>query len=150
MRFTSQRDYETILKINKEMINELLDTSVVLYKLNSEKSQTNSYGEASVKHWYTGVNVPCRIERQPPSPTQQLQTVDFSQECKFHFLRQELKDREIYPEKGDIVYFDNLYYEIHNTTEVELWAGRVEYKHSIVCEAHLTRKTNLQLDPPQV
>lgn len=144
------RDYETIIKINREMINTLLDTPVILYKINIDLTETNSYGEAKSKVWYTPVQVPCLIERQEPISTNNLQTVDIDQECSFMFLREELKIRQIYPEKGDIVYFDSQYYEIDTIAETNLWAGRVEHKYSIICSAHLTRTTTLQLDKPVI
>lgn len=150
MRFISPRDYQTILKVNTELINEILDTPAVIYKLNSVATQTNSYGESENKIWYTPISVPCRVSRQDNSSTTQLQTVDQEQTCSFYFLRNELEEREIYPEKGDFVLYDNLYYEIHNTKEVQLWGGRTEYKISIVCETHLSRKTTLQLEKPVI
>lgn len=148
MRFNSPRDYAAIVKINKELLNTVLDINVVLYKLNQKLSVTNSYGESVKKVWYTGVEVPALIERLDTGMTEEMQTVDVNQDITFAFLRQELQDRGIYPEMSDIVFYDNQLYEIHNTNEIQLWGGRVEYRHSIVCESHLTRSTNLQLDPP--
>jgi hypothetical protein len=149
-RFISPRDYNTVLKINRELVNEVLDTPVVLFKMNTQTTQTNSYGEATNKHWYTPVEVPCRIEWEQPRPTDSVQLIDIEKKGKFHFLREELKLRDIYPEKGDFVFIGNQYYEINNTIETQWWGGQVEYNHSIVCEVHLSRKTNLQLDPPNV
>ena len=73
---------------------------------------------------------------------------DFKQKSKFSFLRNMLWQKQIYPEAGDIIQYDAHYYEIHNTNEIQMWAGQEEYNHAIVCETHLTRKQNLQLDPP--
>jgi hypothetical protein len=149
-RFLSPNDYQTILHLNKELINDVLDTPVVLYKLNTQTTETNSYGEAKSKNWYVPVQVPCKIERMDQRPIQELQTVDVAQDCKFHFLRSELDERSIYPERGDIVLFNQQYYEVNNTIETQMWGGRVEFKHSVICEAQLTRKTNLQLELPNV
>lgn len=150
MRFTSKRDYETILKINKELMVDVIDVEVVVYKLNSEKTVTNSYGESTTKIWYVGVLVPCRIERGDQTTTNNMNTVDTEQESTFSFLRQILKEKEIYPEEGDIIEYDSQYYEIHNVNENQFWAGRFEYNLSVVCETHLTRKTNLQLEKPNI
>lgn len=150
MRFITPRDYQAILGLNRELINNIIDTPVILYKLHQSLSPTNSYGEAPVKTWYSGVDVPCRIKRQDKTTNEDMQTINVSQNCEFAFLREELKDKGIYPEHGDIVYFDRQYYEIHNVNEVQLWGGRVEYRHSIVCDAHLTMKTTLQLERPNI
>ena len=150
MRFYSDRDYQTFLRMNKEVVNQLVDTTVVLYKMKTDMTATNSYGEATKKVWYKGVQVPCLIDRDQQNPQSDMETINFEQTVKFAFLKDELRTRQIYPEAGDIVDFDGQYYEIDNTNENQLIAGRVEYNHSIVAECHLTRKTNLQLDKPPV
>lgn len=149
MRFVSPRDYATILKINQELINKIIDTPVVMFKIHQELTEINSYGESTKKTWYNGVEVPSRIKREPRSVDEDVQNINISQDCTFSFLREELIEREIYPELGDIVYFDSQYYEIHNVNEIQMWGGQVTYKHSIVCDAHLTRKSALQLEGPQ-
>jgi hypothetical protein len=150
MKFVSPRDYQLMLKINREAINDVVDTPVIVYKLHQQASVSNSYGETTKKTWYIGVQVPALIELQDTQSTENMQTVDVAQKANFNFLREELKLREIYPEMGDIIFYDSQYYEIHNVNEIQKIASRVEYNHSIVCETHLTRNTNLQLEPPTV
>lgn len=139
-----------MLKINKELINTIIDTPVVLYKMNQELTKTNSYGEATKKTWYIGVQVPCLINRDQANPNVDVQTVNFEQSSEFEFLRVELEARNVYPEIGDIIEFHDSYYEINNVNEIQLYAGRTEYNHSIVCQTHLTRNTNLQLERPSL
>jgi hypothetical protein len=148
MRFVSSRDLTTITKINQELINNVVDVNCIIYKLHPTLSKTNSYGESTRKSWLPGVQVPMLMDRQDTNPTEQLQTVDVSQDVKFGFLRYELQQRNIYPEQGDVIWFDNNYYEIHNTNENQLWGGHAENKIAIVCECHLTRITNLQIEKP--
>ena len=149
-KFVSDRDYDTIKKINKELINNVLDTPIVLFKINTALTETNSYGESKKTEWFLPVQIPCRVQRTEPTVKNDISVIDVEQECKFHFLRQELIDRNVYPSKGDIIQFDNLYYEIDNTIENDLWGGQVDKKHSITCETHLSRRTYLQLEPPNV
>lgn len=152
MRFTNPADYATMLKINTELINTVVDIPVVLYKVQQELSETNSYGEATKKTWYKGVSIPCLMKReqQTTNSDENMRTINVEQPSEFYFLRQALDQRSIYPEIGDIIWFDQQYYEIDNTNEIQLWAGRVEYNHSVTCVTHLTRKSNLQLEPPQL
>lgn len=148
MRFISARDYNMFLHFNREMVNEVVNTTVVLYKMHVELSKINSYGEATKKVWYKGVQINCLIDRSQQNPTEDMQTINFEQKSVFAFLREELKICNIYPETGDIIDFDSQYYEIDNTNENQLIGGRVEFNHAIVCETHLTRKSNLQLEKP--
>lgn len=148
MRFTSRRDYQTIIRINKELVNNVVDTTVIIYKINTQLTKTNSYNEATKKTWYIGVECPALIRRESPTSTEELQTVNVEQKLSIAFLRQELQEKNVYPEMGDIIFYDGQSYEIDVIGESQMWAGRPEYRHSIVAEVHLTRSTTLQLDPP--
>lgn len=148
MRFTSKRDYQTMLKINKELVNVVIDTTVHLFKIRADTA-TNSYGEATKKSFYSGVLIPALINRQVTNPVANMQTVDVEQIVEFAFLRKECEDRGIYPEVGDIVLFHSDYFEIDNINEVQLVAGQTSYNHQILCSAHLTRNTTLQLERPR-
>lgn len=148
MRFTSQQDYNLFLHFNKELINTFIDVPVVLYKLNVVESKANIYGESTTKRWYQGVQVPCLINTQFNTPVKDGQTVNIEQISEFNFLREELKSRNIYPEIGDIIHYNALYFEINQLNEIQLVAGQVIYNHAIVASAHMTRNNGLQLEPP--
>ena len=148
MRFTSQQDYNLALHFNKELVNTFIDIPVVLYKLNVVQSKKNVYGEATSKKWYVGVQVPCLVDRQLNTAVKDGQTINIEQSSEFNFLRKELNDRNIYPEIGDIIDYNSMYFEIHQTNELQLVAGQVIYNHSIVATAHLTRASALQLEKP--
>ena len=139
-----------MLRISQELVNRVVDTNVVLYKLHQEDTVTNSYGEATKKIWYVGVLIPALINRASTNPTQDMASINVEQAMEIAFLRSECNIRNIYPEVGDIIDFANDYYEINNTNEVQLYAGQPDYNFSIVCSTHLTRSTNLQLERPRV
>jgi predicted RNA-binding protein len=150
MRFTHPQDYQTILKINQELVNKVVDVTAVIYKVDQVGTKTNSYGESMKKSYFPGIQVPCLIQLNPTNPTAAMGTTDVEQEVEFAFLREELNQRNIYPEVGDIIDFNHSYYEVNNTNEIQLFAGRVEYNHCILCAAHLTRNSAVQLEPPQL
>lgn len=151
MRFLSKQDYSLMVKLNKELITTIIDTPVIIWKLVMEQSQTNIYGEGVKKTNYTGVAVPCLIHRQATNPTDKgTGVLDIVQRVTFTFLRQELNDRNIYPEAGDIVEFDTQYYELENTNEIQLVAGQPEFDHNIFCDAHLMRIVPTQLKQPRI
>jgi hypothetical protein len=150
MRFLGQRDYNAIVRLNQELVNDVVDTPVVIYKMRQAETVSNSYNEAPKKRWYQGVLVPCFYSLEDKQATEDMNIQNFEQNVEFSFLRAELQVRNVYPEPGDIINFNNLYYEIHTTNELQMVAGRTEFKHSIVCQTHLTRNTNLQLEPPSL
>ena len=148
MRFTDRRDYLTMLTLNKELVNVVVDTPIIIYKLNVDMTPTNIYGEATRKTWYVGVVAPCLLLRQDARAVTEVDVVDIEQKAEFYFLRNELHERDIYPDSGDVIEYDNSYYEIENISEVQQWAGQVQYDHSIKCFTHLMRKAPSQLERP--
>jgi hypothetical protein len=51
-----------------------------------------------------------------------------------------------YPEIGDIVDWNDYYWEINGTTEPQLFAGHPNFKHNIVATAHRSRLSSLQIE----
>jgi len=57
-----------------------------------------------------------------------------------------LEQVSTYPEVGDIIYYDESYYEIDNVNDTQLVAGQPQYTTSILCNAHLTRRSGIQIE----
>lgn len=150
MRFLSPRDYQTIIQVNQELVNKVVDTTVVVYKMNQTVTVTNSYGEAPKKTWFPGVQIPALIDLKETQATSDMSTINTEQPVEIAFLRYECQQRNIYPELGDIIDWNNNYFEIHNTNEIQLIVGQTQYNHSIVCSCHLSTNSALQLEPPQL
>ena len=149
-KFVSNRDFEFFQHINREISAEVVDTVVVLYKLSLDYVNTNIYGESTEKISYTGVEVPSFVDYQPNAAVSEGFGIDQIQEAEFRFVRRILQERHIYPEIGDIVGYNDAFYEIDNIQEVQLIAGRPGYNESIICETHLTRRSNIQIEPRQL
>lgn len=148
MRFNSPRDYNLMIRLNQEILNKVIDVNVIIFKLNAQESVTNVYGESTSKARYTPIQIPCLIDRSESAVLSDNGTVDVEQEVRFAFLRYELISRDIYPEIGDIVYYDRQFYEINNVPENQLYASQEHYNHQVMCIAHLTKKSALQIDEP--
>lgn len=63
-RFALSRDIKFFEGISKELVDAVIETAVVLYKLIVEESQTNLYGESLRKTYYQGVECTAIIERE--------------------------------------------------------------------------------------
>ena len=64
-KFVSSRDFAFFQHVNKEISAEIVDTLVVLYKLNLDYVKTNIYGESTEKISYTGVELSAFIDYKP-------------------------------------------------------------------------------------
>jgi len=146
-KFVSQRDFDFFQHINRELVQEVVDTPIVLFKIILDTVSVNIYGEATTKPRYRGVGLSALIRYPKTQPTSDGFGSDTTQNgVEFRFVRKLLQDVDVYPERGDIIKYNDNYYEIDNANEVQLVAGQPYYTHNIVCEAHLTRITGLDIE----
>lgn len=150
-RFVTQRDYEFIQHITRELIDETMDVGVILYKIVVEFAKVNIYGESASKPRYNPVKVNAIVNYNKNTVmagdgigTTQEQRVDFK------FARRMLQEVNTYPEIGDIIGYNNHYYEINNIQETQLIAGKPGFNTAIICVAHLTRRTSIDIEEAQV
>ena len=65
---------------------------------------------------------------------------------EFRFDRFMCEEKNSYPEIGDVIYFDNSYYEINNTSEVQYSGGFAKNNFSVVCETFMVSKSTLNIE----
>ena len=125
---------------------------VILYKIIPEIVSINIYGESTSKTRYRGISLNSIIKYTKLTPeTEQGFGYDTTQrDVEFRFVRKLLQDVSVYPEIGDIIKYNENYYEIHNITEAQLIASRPEYNHNVICETHLTRRSGINLEETHV
>ena len=145
-RFTLSRDIKFFEGISRELVDVVIETAVVLYKLVIEDSKTNLYGESLNKTYYQGVQTTAVIEREPSASEYEGFGSDKSQNVEFRFNRFTLEDTGFYPEVGDIVFHNNGYFEIDNVKEDQLVGGQVGNNFSIICSTFMTRRSSIQTE----
>ena len=150
-RFVTQRDFEFIQHITRELIDETMDVAVVLYKIVVESAKVNIYGESVEKPRYTPVKINAIIKYNKNTLEKDDGFgVNQDQQVEFRFARRMLHEVNTYPEIGDVIGYNSHYYEIHNITETQLIAGKPGFNTAIICIAHLTRRTSIDIEEAQV
>jgi len=147
-RFALSRDIKFFEGISRELVDAVIETAVVLYKLVIEDSKTNLYGESLNKTYYQGVECSAIIQREDTQATYEGFGADSSQTVQFRFNRFTLEDKGFYPEVGDIIFHNEAYFEIDNVTEDFLIGGRTgEEEHfSLICSTFMTRRSSIQTE----
>jgi hypothetical protein len=149
-RFALSRDIKFFEGISRELVDAVIETAVVLYKLVIEDSKTNLYGESLNKTYYQGVECSAIIQREDTQANYEGFGADSSQTVEFRFNRITLEDTGFYPEVGDIIFHNNGYFEIDNVREDQLIGGRVETGNgeafSIICSTFMTRRSSIQTE----
>lgn len=122
--YGGSRDISLFRHINKELINNIIEQQVGYYILDLNKTSSNLYGESLQKTYQDPVLVNCLIERTPPSWKETDFGSDVTQDITVRFLRDILVDIQLVPKVGDIVLWEESYYEISGTVENQLVVGK--------------------------
>ena len=122
--YGGSRDISFIRHINKELINNIIEQQIGYYILALDKTSSNLYGESLQKTYNDPVLVNCLIERTPPTWTETDLGTDVTQDITVRFLRDILVDIQLIPKVGDIVLWEESYYEISSLIENQLVVGK--------------------------
>ena len=145
-RFALDRDISFFKSISRELVDAVIETTVVLYKLVIEDVKTNLYGESLNKSYYQGLECTAVIEREDTSVSYEGFGPDSGQNVEFRFNRFTLEDKGFYPEIGDIIYHNDAYFEIDNVREDQLIGGQSGEKFSILVSTFMTRRSAIQTE----
>jgi hypothetical protein len=149
--FGGQRDAKFLASINSELINAIIDTEIEFYKLVVESSNSNLYGESESKSYYDSILIPCLITKDDKNSNMDDYGHTYTRTSKFAIARDILVKADFYPEVGDIVFWDNEYFELDNVDSNQYFVGKNPetwpngtdhgYSVSVVIDAHATRQT---------
>ena len=123
--FGESRDISLFRNINRELLGNIINQQCIFYKYELAKTKTNIYGEASEGRYFKNpIIFNCLIKRNPQeSPTSEV-GVDFGRVIDFALLKDDLVDANLVPEIGDVIMYQEGYYEITNTISNQLFIGK--------------------------
>jgi len=147
-RFFSKKDVSTFSTMNKELMGQVVGTNCIVYKISSEETQTNVYGESTGlgKIYNPGVKLDCFVESGDTDWNTDDFGPDAQQATTFSFLRNNLIDKgNVVIEVGDIVEWNYAYYEVDAINENKLIGGDTDQNWDVVAETHMTRQSKLNI-----
>lgn len=145
-RYFSARDMKLVNSFNAELLGDIVQTLVIVYKIAPSQTTTNIYGEASPetgKFFYTGIECTTWIAREDILTEDADFGPDRKQDVAFRFREFDLQLINIYPEVGDIIKFNNRYHEIDNVVQEQFLGGIAEKSLSIIVNTHYTRLSKI-------
>ena len=122
--FGSSRDVSTFKGIAKELLENVISQQVGYYKYMLGDTEKNVYGEATSRYYIGPVLINCLIERGDFSTVTKEQVIDVARPATFRFLKDHLQDANVVPEIGDILMYNELYYEVDNVNQNQLILGK--------------------------
>ena len=178
-KFFNARDLNFLKTIAEEVVDYVVEQAVVLFKVSVGETKTNLYGESLGKVWHAPATLMCIVDREPNNVVYEGFGADKSQAVEFRFNRQRLRTETIpklrdingtlipagaiqneqfgYPEIGDVILFDNAYYEIDNVRQSQLIGGSPEIydkesgefedaRMNLIATAFMVRRSQVQIE----
>jgi len=137
--YGANRDISLFRHLNRELLNNIIEQKVGYYKVILDRTLSNFYGESSKKSFYDPVLLNCLIEMGDFASAVDEFGPDITRTIKCRFLRDDLIGADlstdqpadgtgfshnIVPEVGDVILWNNDYYEVNNVNENQLVVGK--------------------------
>jgi hypothetical protein len=147
-RYFSTRDLKVVNSWNAELMADIIQTEVIIYKVSVNETNANVYGESDPSTgttYYPGVFITALIDRADITTEYSEFGPDRNQDVVFKFRENMLKVVNLFPEVGDIIEFNSRYHEIDNVVQEQLLGGISDKSHSIIVNTHYSRLSKLNL-----
>jgi hypothetical protein len=123
--FGSARDISLFRHLNRELLWDVITQQCVYYKLNLNQTKVNMYGESAGEKFYEApVLFNALISREAQTRSVDEFGVDFSWDIEFRFFLDDLVDANLIPEVGDVIMYQEGYWEVDNTNANQYFVGK--------------------------
>ena len=123
--FGRTRDVNLIKTINRELLGDVITQQASFYKVRLEETTFNLYGEASGGKFYDGpIIFNCLVERNDQEYPESDLGVDFDWSVVFKFLREDIINAGMNPEVGDVILYNDGYYQVDNVSSNQYFMGK--------------------------
>ena len=123
--FGGARDISMFRGLNRELMGDIIVQECAVYKFKLEETNVNIYGEAAEEKYYEApVLFNVLIDRQDQNYPESDIGINFEWGITFKFLRDDLVDAEVVPQLGDIIWYENGYYEIGDLIVNQQFVGK--------------------------
>ena len=153
--FGTKRDARFLAAINSELLNSIIDTEIEFFKLVIEQSNSNIYGESTSKTYFNSILIPALITKENKASNMDDYGHSYTRTAQFGISRDILEKASFYPEVGDIIKWDNEFYELDNVDANQYFSGKnpdtwpngnnFGYSVSVLCDSHVTRQAPLNI-----
>jgi hypothetical protein len=152
-RYFSRRDMNLLSSVNSELIGDIIECVVQLFKIAPYETSINIYGESDNekgKVFYPAINLTGMIERSDINTETQGYGPDRKQDIIYRFRERDCIITNYFPEIGDLVLYNERYYEIDNVVQEQFLGGHPDKSWSIIVNTHYTRLSKINLVERQI
>lgn len=150
-----------IASVSREIMHRIVSMEIALYKISLNDTRKNIYGESNSKIYEQPIRLFTLINKEDTNFQEGITEQDVVQNVQFKFLREDLVQSNVFISEGDIIKFDEKFYEIDNTRTTQYFMGRnpdtflmntegranyqFGYNIAISAQCHLTKLSSLNL-----
>ena len=180
-KFFNAKDIDFIKTISEEVVDYVVEQAVTLFKISVGETKTNLYGESLGKVWRAPSTMMAIVDREPMNVVYEGFGPDRQGLVEFRFNRERLRETSYavpkvrnvngtlvpteaiqnltagYPEIGDVILFDGIYYELDNVKEPQWIGGSPEVydaasstfestSNQLIVSGVMVRKSQVQID----
>lgn len=141
-------DISFVNGINDELLGDVIQTEVALFKLCPESTKTNMYGESDQKagkQYFPGLEIVCLVDRAEIATDADDFGPDRKQNVAFRFMEKDLEAVGFFPQTGDIVHFNDRYHEIDDVVQEQFLGGQPIKSLSIIVNTHYTSLSKIDM-----
>ena len=147
-RYFSERDISFINGINDELLGDVIQTEVRLFKMAADQTSTNIYGESKAdvgKQYFPGLDIICLVDRADITTDADDFGPERKQNVAFKFMEKDLQSANFFPQTGDLVLFNERYHEIDDVVQEQFLGGVPAKSFSIIVNSHYTSLSKVDL-----
>jgi hypothetical protein len=122
--FGTLRDISVFKTVTRELLEDIITTQVGYYKVKLSDTPVNIYGEATNKYFIGPVLLNCLIERGDFGVNRTEFAIDVNRKSVFRFFKDHLQEADVFPEIGDVVMWNEHYFEVNNVNENQYIVGK--------------------------
>ena len=147
-RYFSERDIGFINGINDELLGDVIQTEVTIFKANADNTSTNIYGESKPsvgKTYYAGIQIICLVDKADMVTDADDFGPERKQNIAFKFMEKDLQNVDFFPQTGDLVLFNEMYFEMDEIVQQQFLGGIPEKSFSVIVNTHYTSLSKVDL-----
>lgn len=145
-KFLSERDINFFHGLNLELVDEIIETPVIFYVLIHDKQTLNLYRESTNKLFEPGIKINALIQHDDEITTTDSDAgTSIEQNILAAFYRNSLKELDFYPNWGDVIKWNNAYFEVNGIIDNQLLGSRIGLPHSVLVSAHMIDRSSINV-----